>query len=168
MTDNRKSKNALAEKDKRSVNRYHSRALSWAAKQPQGELALHFAGIFTLYMLHKKSYREALAYCDQLTAIAQAAGGEYAEAAAKLNEQRRFRQLGASRKKARDPKQAAKAAALELWKERHAGERPDLRTVEQFAIEVMRMYPILESAKTIAGWSAKWTKQARAGETPTC
>lgn len=150
------------------MRRQNLRAFEWAEKKSHGELVISFAGVFGLYLLHKRAAREALELCDRLTAIAESAGGDYAKVAAQLNEQFRARQLGGLQKKARDPKQAAKAAALELWKKRHAGERPDLRTVEQFAIEVMRRHPVLESAKTISGWSAKWTKQVRAGETPTC
>lgn len=62
----------------------------------------------------------------------------------------------------------AKAEALKLWIERHAGKHPKLGTVEQFATEVMRRWPILESSKVICGWSAKWTKQVRTGATPAC
>lgn len=70
---------------------------------------------------------------------------------------------------AKDPKQAAKAGALELWKERHAGKHPKLRTVEQFAIEVMRRWPDeLQSAKVICGWSAAWTKAVKEGKNPVC
>jgi hypothetical protein len=67
-----------------------------------------------------------------------------------------------------DPKQAAKAGALALWIERREGKHPSLRTVEQFAIEVMRRWPVLQSSKVICGWSAKWTKQARDRKTPSC
>lgn len=69
-------------------------------------------------------------------------------------------------KLANDPKQAAKAHALELWIERHNGKHPKLRTVEQFATEVMHRWPVLTSSKVICGWSAKWTKEAKAGRTP--
>ncbi|MFP5374533.1 MAG: hypothetical protein ACLGHW_06500 [Gammaproteobacteria bacterium] len=72
-------------------------------------------------------------------------------------------QKGAARKLENDPKQVAKARALELWKERHAGQHPKLRTVEQFATEVMRRWPVLTSPNVIRRWSAEWTKAARAG-----
>ena len=79
---------------------------------------------------------------------------------------------GGSGKIAKNPeaaaKAAAKAAALELWKERHAGKHPKLGTVEQYATEVMRLWPILQSSKVICGWSAKWTKQVKAGKNPVC
>lgn len=65
-------------------------------------------------------------------------------------------------------KAAAKARALELWKERNAGKHPKLRTVEQFATEVMRRWPVLTSPKVICGWSATWSKQVAAGQTPSC
>lgn len=65
-------------------------------------------------------------------------------------------------------KAAAKVGALELWKERNAGEHPKLRTVEQFATEVMRRWPVLTSAKVICGWSARWTKEVKDGKNPVC
>ena len=68
-----------------------------------------------------------------------------------------------SRKKAE-----AKAGALELWKERHAGKHPKLRTVEQYATEVMHRWPILQSSTVICRWSAKWTKEVKAGKNPLC
>jgi len=65
-------------------------------------------------------------------------------------------------------KAQAKSGALELWKERNAGKHPKLRTVEQFATEVMRRWPVLTSAKVICGWSAKWTKEVANGKNPVC
>lgn len=75
---------------------------------------------------------------------------------------------GARVKLANDPKQEAKREALRLWLERHEGKCPKLRTVEQFATEVMRRWPILKSSTVICGWSAKWSKAIKAGETPAC
>jgi hypothetical protein len=75
-------------------------------------------------------------------------------------------------RKLKDPvsraKADAKAGALLLWQERRAGKHPKLGTVEQFAIEVMRRWPVLKSAKVICGWSANWTKQVKAGKNPVC
>jgi hypothetical protein len=73
---------------------------------------------------------------------------------------------GAMAKLANDPKQVAKAGAFELWKERHAGKHPKLRTNEQFASEVMRRWPVLTSSKVICGWSARWTKTVKQGTFP--
>lgn len=78
------------------------------------------------------------------------------------------RRLGALNKLRADPKQLAKRGALDLWKERHAGMHPSLRRVQDFATEVMRRWPILTNAKTIEGWSAKWSKEVKEGRTPTC
>lgn len=78
------------------------------------------------------------------------------------------RKRGAATKLARDPKQAAKAKALELWKERQAGKHPELRTVEQFAAEVMLRWPVLQSSKVICGWSTEWTRAVKEGRTPAC
>lgn len=102
--------------------------------------------------------------------MAQAAKEGEARIALELIENRKARQRGAAVKLAndRDGTQAAKAAALELWKERYAGKHPKLRTVEQFATEVMRRWPVLKSSKVICGWSAKWSSEVRAGRTPVC
>lgn len=65
--------------------------------------------------------------------------------------------------KDRDGKQSAKAGALKLWKERRAGRHPNLRTVEQFATEVMHRWPVLTSANVIRRWSAIWSRAAQEG-----
>jgi hypothetical protein len=65
-------------------------------------------------------------------------------------------------------KSAAKKSALVLWQERRHGQHPKLRTVEQFAIEVMRRWPILTSPKVICGWSSNWTKAIKKGRIPVC
>lgn len=75
---------------------------------------------------------------------------------------------GGKEKQRRSPKARAKAGAFELWKERYAGKHPKLRTVEQYATEVMSRWPVLTSAKVICGWSAKWSKEAKSGEDPAC
>lgn len=82
-------------------------------------------------------------------------------------ERKRVARMAAKAKAAADPKAAAKAGALALWIERHKGEHPRLGTVEQFATEVMHRWPVLKSSVTIRRWSAKWTKQVRAGAEPT-
>jgi hypothetical protein len=67
---------------------------------------------------------------------------------------------GAAAKNANDPKQAAKAAARELWQQWKLGSLPKIRTTEQYAVEVMRRWPVLKSAKNICEWSAAWNKEA--------
>lgn len=64
-------------------------------------------------------------------------------------------------KLARDPKQSAKVAVFALWQDRRAGKHPKLRTNEQFAVECMRRWPVLTSAKVILGWCTQWNKQAK-------
>ncbi len=86
------------------------------------------------------------------------------EARAKMRSE--VSRAAAKAKAAANPKTRAKASALTLWIERHEGKHPNLGTVEQFATEVMRRWPVLTSAKVICGWSAKWSKQVRAGEHP--
>lgn len=74
----------------------------------------------------------------------------------------------AKKRHAVDPKRRAKESALALWIERREGKHPKLRTTEQFAMEVMRRWPILVSSKVICGWSADWNKAVKAGKTPAC
>lgn len=76
--------------------------------------------------------------------------------------------LGAKAKLALDPKQIAKAEAHKLWKDRHAGMHPKLRTNEQFATECMHRWPELTSSKVITGWCTKWTKETKRQTTPAC
>jgi len=68
---------------------------------------------------------------------------------------------GAAARLERSPQQVAKAEAKKLWKERHEGKHPKLRTNEQFATECMDRWPALKSAKVILGWCTKWGKEAR-------
>jgi hypothetical protein len=86
----------------------------------------------------------------------------------KMGERKFAARRNSARRLAADPKAQAKSKALELWKERHAGNHPRLRRVQDFAVEVMKRWPVLTNSKTIEGWSAKWTKQAREGKNPTC
>ncbi len=67
----------------------------------------------------------------------------------------------AAAKLVKDPKQTVKGEAFLLWQERHAGQHPKLRTNEQFALECMRRWPTLTSAKVICGWCTKWTRDAK-------
>ena len=59
----------------------------------------------------------------------------------------------------KDGKQAAKAGALALWKERQAGQHPRLRTVEQFAVEVCRRWPVIATVDTPRKWAAAWKRE---------
>lgn len=65
---------------------------------------------------------------------------------------------GGEAKKARDPKQAAKAKARELWNDWKDGKRK-FEGVEKWAMKVVELYPILESVKNVASWNAKWEKE---------
>lgn len=69
--------------------------------------------------------------------------------------------LNAQARHATDPKASAKAEALKLWQDRRAGKYPKLRTNEQFAMECMRRWPVLTSAKVICGWCTEWNKAAK-------
>jgi hypothetical protein len=48
-----------------------------------------------------------------------------------------------------------------LWQEREDGKHPKLRTEEQFALEVMRRWPLLSSISATKGRSTKWREEAR-------
>ena len=89
------------------------------------------------------------------------------EEAQKVEFRKEFARAAAKARIAGDPKTAAKAEALALWIERKNGKHPRLGTVEQFATEVMRRWPVLTSSKVICGWSTEWEKQVKAGESPT-
>lgn len=73
---------------------------------------------------------------------------------------------GAVARLERSPKQVAKAEAKKLWKERHDGKHPKLRTNEQFATECMRRWPVLTSTKVILGWCTEWGKEVREKSQP--
>lgn len=59
----------------------------------------------------------------------------------------------------RDGKAAAKKGAKALWLERDQGKHRKLGLVSQFAIEVMRRWPVLKNQKTIERWSAQWSRE---------
>ena len=147
----------------------------WAMKQPRDHLAEQFSLAVLLLMETRKTSRARGEAFDKLTDVAQHldSRAKAMQSVARDSIHKEFvqteaRRKGAIRKLANDPKQVAKARALELWNERRAGKHPNLRTVEQYATEVMRRCRVLESSKVICGWSAKWTKQVKAGETPSC
>lgn len=147
----------------------------WGMKQEKEELAEHFSLAVLLLIESQKTARlreegHSLMQRHVRTIEARSVAAQDAarEFAAKAFAAQAARKKGAANKLAKDPKQAAKAGALELWKERNAGKHPKLRRVQDFATEVMRRWPALTNAKTIEGWSAQWTKEVRAGKTPTC
>lgn len=65
---------------------------------------------------------------------------------------------GGEAKKTKDPKQAAKREARNLWDEWKDG-KAKFTGVEQWAMEVVRRHPILKSIKNVASWNAKWEKE---------
>lgn len=170
MTANRTTKKASS---KAEMNRQFKRVRQWAEQQSHEVLAVHFAGVLTT-LLHERKRARKLSRVD--AKIAQLKIGQLEDQVIKEVAQRIAIELGETwnRKRgalvrhANDPKQAAKAGALELWMERHAGKHPKLRTVDQFAMEVIRRWPVLQSIGTIREWSRKWSKQVREGEAPTC
>ena len=158
-------------------DRWVERIERWAMNKSRDELAERFSLALVLLIETRKTSRARGRSFDKLAEIAKDVGAraEATRAVARDSIRRELMQTAARRKgpatklaKDKDGKQAAKGFALELWKERFAGKHPNLRTVEQYATEVMRRCPVLESSKVICGWSAKWTKQAKAGETPAC
>jgi tRNA A37 threonylcarbamoyladenosine dehydratase len=82
---------------------------------------------------------------------------------AELKEHRKARISGARAKLAKDPKQAAKVEVKKHWENWKTGRLPkNIKTTEQFAMDCMRQWPALTSAKVICAWSATWNKEARA------
>lgn len=71
------------------------------------------------------------------------------------------REKGARSRHSNDPKQEAKLLARNLWEEREQGLHAGLRTDEQFAMEVMRRWPVLGSGATIVKWSSAWRREGR-------
>lgn len=142
---------------------------AWAMRLPQDELAEKFAQLLATHLVARKSHRDkerdwnnnehslenSLSECQNIIELYEC-----------VQENQRDQRSEGGKNKSKE-KQEAKANALALWKERDAGKRPELRTVEQFATEVMRLWPVLTSHKVICGWSSNWTKEARAGKTPT-
>ena len=59
----------------------------------------------------------------------------------------------------RGGKRDAKDCAKLLWQEWEDGKHPRIRTGTQFAIEVMRRWPVLESQKVIERWTREWTQE---------
>ncbi|WP_045760782.1 hypothetical protein [Xanthomonas albilineans] len=161
-----------------------ARIKRWGMTQEKETLAEHLSLAALLLIERKKTERhvergvkareEMIALLEAISAetkMQEAAMRGVAEkyvASALANRADRRRGAAAKLANDRDGKQAAKAAALELWKERHAGKHPTLRTVEQFAIEVMRRWPVLTSSKVICGWSTKWSKSVREGRPSAC
>ena len=79
-------------------------------------------------------------------------------------------QKAGQQKKEKNPTAKAKYAvrqkAFELWEKREHGRlqpehRTALRTEEQFAMEVVRLWPDLTTIGTVRKWSTEWRKQAR-------
>ena len=78
------------------------------------------------------------------------------------------RRMGGINRHANTPVALAKIEAFKLWQRRHQGQEPRLRTVEQFATEVMKRWPVLTSPKVICGWSTHWTKAEKERKKPVC
>lgn len=155
------------------LDRRIERAAARAMTQDKALLARRYAEAIARLAALEKLTRTLRFANDRVTYsaefhrhMAQTAKEGEAKIALELIEIHRVRQRVARDRLRKDPKQAAKAGALALWNDRRAGKHPKLRTVEQYALEVMRRWPVLTSAKVICGWSAKWTKDVREGRTP--
>lgn len=78
-----------------------------------------------------------------------------------VEKNRSDRRKGALKRHANDEKQAAKLEVRKFWDEWKAGKHRKIRTVEQFATETLRKWPVLTSANVIRKWSAQWTKESK-------
>lgn len=147
------------------------RFTAWAKRLSHDELATVFAQLLAKHLIVRKNLRDhrresenkiiglkdELSECRNIMELFEC-----------VQQDQRDQRREGGKSKSKD-KQAAKAAALDLWKERHAGlHKQELRTVEQFANEVMKRWPVLKSHKVICKWSADWTKQVSAKKNPTC
>lgn len=63
-------------------------------------------------------------------------------------------------KLSRDPKQAAKAEAFNLWQEWHAN-RMQYKSGAAFARHVVSALPAIENTKTVERWVTQWRKDAK-------
>lgn len=151
------------EREARFGRRY-ARLERWAMQRDSAELAEHYAMALMLALEFRRLLKEQSKSLDSAQFWAMNYKNGVEEMALKLRKQLLERRRIAAKTNA--PKQAAKACAFELWNERRAGKHPKLRTVEQFATEVMRRWPVLTSSKVICGWSAQWTREAQAGTAP--
>jgi hypothetical protein len=141
---------------------------AWAMQCPHDELAEIFAQLLATHLVVRKGHRDQerewkikeeclkdeLLDCQNILELFEC-----------VQEDQRDQRSEGGKSKSKD-KQAAKAGAQALWLERHAGKHSDLRTVDQFATEVMKRWPVLTSHKNICDWSADWTKQAKARKKP--
>lgn len=136
---------------------------AWTELQPPEDMPFHVAMLAAISAMD-------IDFFSRQVGVEITKGKDWHEAllgaAEQLAQVRAARLKGARVKLETDPKQAAKVDALALWKEWKNAKHPRLRTTEQFAIEVMRRWPVLESAKVICGWSARWNKATKAGNTP--
>lgn len=149
------------------------RLKAWAMRQEHEDLAESFALAALLAIERKKTHNVMRRGLDlhegrrqELETTVRVHRAVASDFAKEVLENQRARRRGAKKRLENDPRQAAKVGALQLWLERHEGKHPRLRTVEQYAIEVMRRWPVLTSVKVICGWSAAWSRDVREGRTP--
>ena len=90
---------------------------------------------------------------------------EYAALARQIAKWRRDRVRGYDAMRKKNPllqkKAAAKAEVKTLYLEWKLGKYPKLRTNEQFAMEVMRRWPVLQSLGSILNWMTGWKRESR-------
>lgn len=99
---------------------------------------------------------------DRRNAIRAEGYAEISQHLAKLVEKNKSdRKKGALKRHANDEKQGAKVEVRKFWDEWKQGRHKRIRTVEQFATETLRKWPVLTSANVIRRWSAQWTKETR-------
>lgn len=150
------------------LQRRMDRIRRWAIKQDKDELAWLLAlevvreregrRIMRIQKEAVDLVRDTKGLIDDRQATMDALVGDLTR---HLNSYRQARKRGAASRHANDPKQAAKREAHSLWQEWQSGKFPRIRTVEQFATEAMRRWPILTSANVIRRWSSEWSKEMR-------
>jgi hypothetical protein len=143
---------------------------AWAMRLPREELAAKFAELLAKHLLVRRDGESKERNWKEREGIFEGTLAERENVIQLLDCVLQDRHEGHSKGgQSKDPeKQKAKAGALALWIERHDGKRPDLRTNEMFAAEVMDQWPVLESSKNICTWCTKWSKEVKDGKAPTC
>lgn len=157
---------SLSEQQRR-VARQWNRIIRWAMKKPKAYLAHYIARLIFKSHADRIKLRKVSQHRTEVRDLAGQILHAHKASVAKNRGDRSSGGYGKIKKNAvAKAKAEAKSEALSLWLERHAGKHPKLRTVADFATEVMKRWPVLTSSDVIERWSARWTKAIKAGKTP--
>ncbi len=167
-----KNKRELEQKIQDATNQRHQKQLErlirYAMTLDQRDLAELFAQRSLMLAMAnqvnsmRQELNQRLADSNRINGNRAASFREISRDLSKLLEKNsNDRKKGALKRHANDKKQHAKLEARKLWDEWKHGQHPRIRTVEQFATETLRRWPVLTSANVIRRWSAQWTKETK-------